>query len=203
MSGADPTARDKSHYSYAHYANADVAAGFDALRFGGPIGELLAETQEHVLVDFLMPLDRTHDVKLYGTYAFGALNVSGGVELESGAPLTALASHPVYGAGGEIPLTPRGAGFQTSSGFETRTPWTKPVNLGASYKLKTGGSSLLLIADVFNVFNTQTILDYDAYSELTFGVPNPDFGTAGVSGVVAGQQLTAPRQLRIGVRYEF
>jgi len=60
MSGADPTARDKSHYSYAHYANADVAAGFDALRFGGPIGELLAETQEHVLVDFLMPLDRTH-----------------------------------------------------------------------------------------------------------------------------------------------
>ena len=150
-----------------------------------------------------LPLDRTHDVKLYGTYAFGALNVSGGVELESGAPLTALASHPVYGAGGEIPLTPRGAGFQTSSGFETRTPWTKPVNLGASYKLKTGGSSLLLIADVFNVFNTQTILDYDAYSELTFGVPNPDFGTAGVSGVVAGQQLTAPRQLRIGVRYEF
>ena len=60
MSGADPTARDKSHYSYAHYAEADVAAGFDALRFGGPIGGLLAETQERVLADFLMPLDGTH-----------------------------------------------------------------------------------------------------------------------------------------------
>jgi len=60
MSGADPGARDKSHYSYSHYANADVAAGFDALRFGGPIGELLAETQERVITDFLAPLDGLH-----------------------------------------------------------------------------------------------------------------------------------------------
>ena len=57
MSGADPGARDRSHYSYAHYASADVAAGFDALRFGGPIGELLAETQERVIAEFLGPLD--------------------------------------------------------------------------------------------------------------------------------------------------
>jgi len=57
MSGADPGAGDRSHYSYAHYANADVAAGFDALRFGGPIGELLAETQERVIADFLGRLE--------------------------------------------------------------------------------------------------------------------------------------------------
>jgi len=57
MSGPDPGARDRSHYSYAHYANADVAAGFDALRFGGPICELLAETQERVIAEFLGPLD--------------------------------------------------------------------------------------------------------------------------------------------------
>ena len=60
MSGADPRARDRSHYSYAHYANADVAAGFDALRFGGPVGELLAETQERVIAEFLSPLDGLH-----------------------------------------------------------------------------------------------------------------------------------------------
>ena len=35
---------NRSHYSYAHYAIADVAEGFDALRFGGPIGQLLADT---------------------------------------------------------------------------------------------------------------------------------------------------------------
>ena len=44
-----------------------------------------------------LPLDRTHDVKVYGSYAFGmGLNLSLGLELESGAPLTALAAHPVY-----------------------------------------------------------------------------------------------------------
>ena len=55
----------------------------------------------------------------------------------------------------------------------------------------------------FNVFNTQTVLTYDSYSELRFGVPNPDFGQAGVSGVISGQQFATPRQIRIGVRYEF
>lgn len=46
---------DPSHYSYAHYANADVAEGFDALRFSGEIGQLLLETQERILTDALTP----------------------------------------------------------------------------------------------------------------------------------------------------
>jgi hypothetical protein len=151
-----------------------------------------------------LPLDRTHDIKVYGAYAFPfGLTLSAGMELESGAPLTAFAAHPIYDAGGEIPLTVRGAGFQTSDGFQTRTPWTKPVHAGASYAVKMRGQSLRLIADVFNVFNTQTILEYNNYSDLQFGVSNPDFGAAGVSGVVSGQQFTAPRQFRFGVRYEF
>jgi len=41
------------HYSYQHYADAETASGFDALRFGGPIGRLVAEAQERVLVRFL------------------------------------------------------------------------------------------------------------------------------------------------------
>lgn len=56
MSAAPGSGRDPDHYSYAHYANADVAAGFDALRFSGPIGEMLAEAQEQVLDRFLGPL---------------------------------------------------------------------------------------------------------------------------------------------------
>jgi hypothetical protein len=151
-----------------------------------------------------LPLDRTHDVKLYGTYAFDfGLNLSLGFELESGAPLTAFAAHPVYDDGGEIPLTPRGAGFQTSNGFQTRTPWTRPVNAEASYLLKIGGRTLQLIGGAFNIFNTQTVLDYHSFSELQFGVPNPDFGVAGLSGVIGGQQFVAPRQFRVGVRFEF
>jgi len=149
-----------------------------------------------------LPLDRTHDIKVFGTYSVrGGLNLSLGLEAESGAPLTSLAAHPIYGGGGEIPLSVRGAGFATSDGFRTRTPWTRPVNAGASYTLKLGSRGLTLLADVFNVFNTQTVLDYDSFSELQFNVPNPDFGRAGVSGVVAGQQFVTPRQVRIGARF--
>lgn len=42
---------NRQHYSYTHYANRDVAEGFDALRFSGPIGELLLAQQERLLVD--------------------------------------------------------------------------------------------------------------------------------------------------------
>jgi ubiquinone/menaquinone biosynthesis C-methylase UbiE len=41
----------RTHYSYAHYADTSVAEGFDELRFGGPIGHLVADAQEQVLVD--------------------------------------------------------------------------------------------------------------------------------------------------------
>lgn len=45
----------RSHYSYAHYADAQVAEGFHELRFGGPIGRYLLETQERLLVEALTP----------------------------------------------------------------------------------------------------------------------------------------------------
>lgn len=44
------------HYSYRHYANTSVAEGFDALRFGGPIGQFLLEAQQTILIDALAPV---------------------------------------------------------------------------------------------------------------------------------------------------
>jgi SAM-dependent methyltransferase len=44
------TGRD--HYSYSFYADPANARGFDARRFGGPIGELVAASQAQVLLDF-------------------------------------------------------------------------------------------------------------------------------------------------------
>lgn len=52
-----PRNTDPGHYSYAHYASRDVAEGFDALRFGGPIGRHLQQVQEALLVEVLAPLD--------------------------------------------------------------------------------------------------------------------------------------------------
>jgi ubiquinone/menaquinone biosynthesis C-methylase UbiE len=47
-----PTARPE-HYSYAVYADASTAETFDARRFGGPIGEIVAASQARVLLDMV------------------------------------------------------------------------------------------------------------------------------------------------------
>jgi Carboxypeptidase regulatory-like domain/TonB dependent receptor-like, beta-barrel len=152
-----------------------------------------------------LPLDRPHQVKLYGSYQLHAgLTLAGGLNIGSGKPLTAFAASPVYQNGGEIPLTPRGDGFQTSDGLRTRTPWTTTVDGHAQYNLKLGSHrDIVLVADMFNLFNQQTVTDYDNFFESTFGSLNPDFGQAGASSVVGGQQLLAPRQIRIGARFQF
>lgn len=46
----------REHYSYAHYADRGVAERFDALRFGGPIGQYLLEGQARLLLEALGPL---------------------------------------------------------------------------------------------------------------------------------------------------
>ena len=46
----------RDHYSYAHYASRDVAEGFDALRFSGPIGRYLLDCQQTLLADALAPV---------------------------------------------------------------------------------------------------------------------------------------------------
>jgi hypothetical protein len=51
---AKPT--DPDHYSYSVYADPAMAESFDAMRFGGPIGRLVGESQERVITAFLAPL---------------------------------------------------------------------------------------------------------------------------------------------------
>jgi SAM-dependent methyltransferase len=47
---------ERKHYSYAVYADPGTAEQFDAARFGGPIGRLIAEAQERILLSALGPL---------------------------------------------------------------------------------------------------------------------------------------------------
>jgi ubiquinone/menaquinone biosynthesis C-methylase UbiE len=51
--GGGPAQPSGDHYSYTVYADPGMADRFDAMRFSGPIGTLLAESQESVLADFL------------------------------------------------------------------------------------------------------------------------------------------------------
>jgi len=52
-----PASRRSEHYSYTVYADPAMADRFEASRFGGPIGRLIAETQEGQIASFLSPLD--------------------------------------------------------------------------------------------------------------------------------------------------
>ena len=151
-----------------------------------------------------LPLDRPHQFKIAGNRAFDN-GLSGGAVLQmgSGKPMTALEGLSPYGNTGEVPLTPRGDGFETLDGFQERTPFEFQVDLQASYALNFGNDRLTLLADVFNLLNLRRTLDYNNNVDFpVFGVPNPNFGTY-TSANVAGQQFQRPFQLRLGVRYAF
>ena len=51
-----PASSRRNHYSYSAYADERMAQSFESARFGGPIGRLLASTQERVIADFLSPI---------------------------------------------------------------------------------------------------------------------------------------------------
>jgi len=71
-----PASRDRAHYSYEHYADQDIAERFDQLRFGGPIGALLAETQARLLLDALAPLEGAVVLDVGTGTARGALTLA-------------------------------------------------------------------------------------------------------------------------------
>jgi hypothetical protein len=151
----------------------------------------------------LLPNDRTHQVKVYGTYNLPVgLNVGAGVNLGSGQPLTQLAANPNYDSPGEIPMTKRGAGFQTVDGFKKRTPFEAAINAHVDYAFGTLGRRLVLLADFFNLGNLHRAVTYNNYFEYpTFGTLNPDFGTVGSLVTRVGYQV--PQQIRFGARFEF
>jgi Carboxypeptidase regulatory-like domain/TonB-dependent Receptor Plug Domain len=154
----------------------------------------------------ILPLDRPHQVKLFGNYVFPkGLNVGMNINLSSGKPLTPMAANPVYDSAGEIPTAPRGSGIQTVDGFLTRTPFESQLDLQASWALKIGGSRrITFTADVFNLFNQTRTIGYDQDTELNASTANVDFGKP-VNSLLGGTppQFQIPRALRVGARFEF
>ena len=143
-----------------------------------------------------LPNDRPHQVKLYGTYAFdNGLSLGVGFNVGSGKPLTPFAANPAYDSAGEIPEAPRGSGIETVDGFKERTDAEANLNFNASYSIYFGEQRLVLIADLFNLFNNQYATEYVQDTELSFQVPHDDFGRI--------WEYADPFQLRFGVRFEF
>jgi outer membrane receptor protein involved in Fe transport len=158
--------------------------------------------QGTTLGEGLLPNNRAHQLKLYANRTFGNLNAGIAVNVGSGRSLTALAANPGYQNSGEIPETLRGEGFETTDGFLKSTDTEAYVDAHLDYTIKLGTQRVILVADAFNVFNTQKPLDYDNFTELTFGELNPDFGTPKPGGSRTPSYHT-PFQLRLGARFEW
>ena len=82
--------------------------------------------------------------KLSGNRAFdNGLSFGVGFNMGSGKPLTALAALAPYDNDSEIPMTPRGEGFETVDGFKTRTPFETQLDMQASYSINAGAARRL------------------------------------------------------------
>lgn len=142
-----------------------------------------------------LPNDRTHEVKVHGTYAFDfGLALGAGLTAGSGRPLTPMAANPVTNRRGDIPEAPRGSGIETVDGLETRTPFEWSVDLHADYPIELSRVRLLLVLDVFNLFDARQVTGYDQDTQLGFRVANPNYGYR-----TAYQD---PRSVRLGIRFE-
>jgi hypothetical protein len=151
----------------------------------------------------ILPNDRPHQLKVYGNYVWNNLNVGLGLNAGSGQALTALAANPVYTNAGEIPMTRRGEGFETVDGFRRRTPAEFTVDLHTDYAIGLRERRLMLIADVFNLFNRRIALDYDNWFETTLGAPNPNFGYPIAGGGASTSSFQSPLSVRFGARFDW
>lgn len=149
-----------------------------------------------------LPNHRAHTFKAFGNWqATPALNIGANLLIQSPRKFGCQGVHPtdffasLYGAaswfcGGVA--TPRGESFESE--------WLKVVDLTFAYDLaevfEIPGDSLVLRADIFNVFDFQSEQDFNEFGDLTGPTdPDPNYGK-----VTAYQ---APRQVRFSLAYRF
>jgi hypothetical protein len=179
----------------------------------------------------LLSNDRTHQFKLYGSYAFDSGPVNGltigfSTYYASGYPLNAYGYSPGY-QNYEFYLAPRGSLGRGPADYE--------ADLHFGYPIAMGPTRLNLILDVFNVLDRQAATRVDERYNLSSdadacsGIPEAICGPGGgilyaatgevprPAGVLANPRATAtnpdfltggttftePRSFRLGVRLSF
>jgi hypothetical protein len=174
-----------------------------------------------------LPNDRTHAFKLFGNYQLND-NIRFGMNasLSSGRPTSCIgfvpSTAPDYlGPGGG---TSGGSGAYSSAssyyclnkqgvttlgtrGSEKRTPWSGSLDLSAAYLMKMdNGNKMTFQIDVFNVFNTSTVLEWNEVRDFS---RSTSIGTSVASpgkfnsNYQSPTTFQSPRSARLTARYEF
>jgi hypothetical protein len=148
----------------------------------------------------LLPNDRTHTLKVWGSYALtSSLLVGANVLIQSAPVFGCLGVHPTdayaasYGA-----YSHYCDGVPAPQGKALKGDWTKNIDVSMRYTVPDQyamGGKLILRADIFNLFDSHSVatryVQHDLGSD--FGDPtNLDLGYGSVTG------YSTPRYMRIG-----
>lgn len=121
-----------------------------------------------------LPNDRRHQLKARGSYQLTEeFMVAGALRIQSGAPISCLG---YYNPGDVDENSPDGDPIGYDANYHTcfgevatpgskRTPWTKTLDLGLTYRPRALGGKLALGMQVLNVFNATETLQVDVVSE--------------------------------------
>lgn len=160
--------------------------------------------------------DRTHQIKLRGSYAFNEhWTVGGSLHAQSGGPITAFgtawpgdnlgaASFVTEGSGGgsgwlcvkdcHLAYNLRTYAFSPRGAFG-RMPWTYNLNGNVTWKLPIEEADLKLKLSVFNLLNAQEVINVRARYERAPGIPRTTFAT--------GTRWQSPRYAQLVLSWEF
>jgi hypothetical protein len=118
--------------------------------------------------------DRRHIINIYTSYAVPrgfakGLELGGGVNILSGAPISELADHPAYANSGEVPLGVRGKNGRTPISGGVNVHVEKPFRVSERFTAH-------FAADVFNITNSRVVTVVDQNSQINNSpAANPDF----------------------------
>jgi len=154
--------------------------------------------------DGLLPNDREHQFKLYGSYLWPFKLVTGFYsQYLTGTPISQLGRHSSYG---------RQERFVSPRGTYGRTPDTWNVDLHLEYPISlANGIEVKLVGDVFNITDQQeaTIVDQEwtladeTAADPLCGGPGTGAGTAceqGNPGFGEALRYQSPRTIRLGMK---
>ncbi len=148
-----------------------------------------------------LPNHRAHSFKAFGNWQVTpALNIGANLIVQSPRKFGCQGVHPtdffasLYGPASwfcQGVATPRGSVFESD--------WTKNLDLTFAYNLSEvftiPGDSLVVRADVFNVFGFEAETDYNEFGDLDASTPDPNYARP--------TAYQAPRGVRLSVAYRF
>jgi hypothetical protein len=118
-----------------------------------------------------LPNDRRHTVKAYGSYAITEdLLIGANFLLQSGRPINGFGEGLPVGYGDENDQYAYGQTYFVGNEFLPRgsfgrTAWTTQLDLSLQYSMEVGEADVTLQADIFNVFDVQTVTRVDEDAE--------------------------------------